>query len=240
MVGGSDFNARPFNLATNGHRQPGSAFKPFILVRALDDGIDPNSTWASQPKTLYVQERARPEGEVRRVELRRLLLRDRVAVVGHGELGQLRLRRARHEGEAAARGARLAQQHGHPHQGLHQPVDDARRPEGGRHAARDGLRLLDDRQRRRAHLRERSPPTRPGRWRSERSSRATGRSSRTTGRKERVLPRQGRPGREGDAWARGQRAAPARPRRSATSSSGARPAPPRTTATPGSWAATTT
>ena len=52
MVGGTDFDARPFNLATNGHRQPGSAFKPFILVRALADGIDPNSSWASQPKQL--------------------------------------------------------------------------------------------------------------------------------------------------------------------------------------------
>ena len=52
MVGGTDYDATPFNLATNGHRQPGSAFKPFILVRALADGIDPNSTWASQPKQL--------------------------------------------------------------------------------------------------------------------------------------------------------------------------------------------
>jgi penicillin-binding protein 1A len=52
MVGGSDFNARPFNLATNGHRQPGSAIKPFILARALDDGVDPNSVWASQPVSL--------------------------------------------------------------------------------------------------------------------------------------------------------------------------------------------
>jgi penicillin-binding protein 1A len=55
MVGGPDFNARPFNLATNGHRQPGSAIKPFILARALADGIDPNSTWASQPKEFPVR-----------------------------------------------------------------------------------------------------------------------------------------------------------------------------------------
>jgi penicillin-binding protein 1A len=61
MVGGSDYNARPFNLATNGHRQPGSSFKPFILVRALDDGIDPNSTWASQPKELPFEGEKGPE-----------------------------------------------------------------------------------------------------------------------------------------------------------------------------------
>jgi penicillin-binding protein 1A len=61
MVGGTDFDARPFNLATNGHRQPGSAFKPFILVRALADGIDPNSSWASMPKELAFKGRKGPE-----------------------------------------------------------------------------------------------------------------------------------------------------------------------------------
>ena len=38
MVGGSDYQESPFNLATNGHRQPGSAFKPFTLVTALEQG----------------------------------------------------------------------------------------------------------------------------------------------------------------------------------------------------------
>jgi penicillin-binding protein 1A len=61
MVGGTDFDATPFNLATNGHRQPGSAFKPFILVRALADGIDPNSTWASQPKQIPFRGKKGPE-----------------------------------------------------------------------------------------------------------------------------------------------------------------------------------
>jgi penicillin-binding protein 1A len=52
MVGGSNFDAKPFNLATNGHRQPGSAFKPFVLLRALEDGVSPEATFASQPKVL--------------------------------------------------------------------------------------------------------------------------------------------------------------------------------------------
>jgi penicillin-binding protein 1A len=48
MVGGDDYNASPFNLATQGQRQPGSAIKPFILAQALSEGISPNSTWASK------------------------------------------------------------------------------------------------------------------------------------------------------------------------------------------------
>jgi penicillin-binding protein 1A len=51
MVGGTDFGQSAFNLATNGHRQPGSAFKPFTLVRALSDGISPETTFVSEPRT---------------------------------------------------------------------------------------------------------------------------------------------------------------------------------------------
>jgi penicillin-binding protein 1A len=50
MVGGNDFDKRPFNLATNGHRQPGSSFKPFILAEALGDGYTPNSLFTSKRK----------------------------------------------------------------------------------------------------------------------------------------------------------------------------------------------
>jgi penicillin-binding protein 1A len=52
MVGGSDFAKRPFNLATQGLRQPGSAFKPFTLIAALEKGISPGRTFVSAPKVL--------------------------------------------------------------------------------------------------------------------------------------------------------------------------------------------
>ncbi|MEY2440753.1 MAG: penicillin-binding protein [bacterium] len=48
MVGGTDYSKVPFNLATQGQRQPGSAFKPFVLATALRRGISPYSTWESR------------------------------------------------------------------------------------------------------------------------------------------------------------------------------------------------
>src|SRR4051794_23582006 len=54
MVGGNDFENHPFNLATNGHRQPGSSFKPFTLATALGQGISPSTTYTSNEKFLKV------------------------------------------------------------------------------------------------------------------------------------------------------------------------------------------
>jgi penicillin-binding protein 1A len=54
MVGGDDYNELPFNLATQGRRQPGSAIKPFILAEALRQGVSPNSVWASKKMTFDV------------------------------------------------------------------------------------------------------------------------------------------------------------------------------------------
>jgi penicillin-binding protein 1A len=54
MVGGRDYNHQAFNLATQGQRQPGSAFKPFTLAQALRAGIGPGSVWPSRKRVFSV------------------------------------------------------------------------------------------------------------------------------------------------------------------------------------------
>jgi penicillin-binding protein 1A len=54
MVGGRNYDESPFNLATEGERQPGSSFKAFDLAAALEQGISPDSVWPSKEKTFYV------------------------------------------------------------------------------------------------------------------------------------------------------------------------------------------
>jgi 1A family penicillin-binding protein len=43
MVGGRDFDKSHFNRAVQAHRQPGSAFKPFVYAAALEAGYTPAS-----------------------------------------------------------------------------------------------------------------------------------------------------------------------------------------------------
>jgi penicillin-binding protein 1A len=45
MVSSSNYEQSKFNLAAQGHRQPGSTFKAFVLTTALKQGIDPYSTY---------------------------------------------------------------------------------------------------------------------------------------------------------------------------------------------------
>src|SRR5918994_2042868 len=49
MVGGRSHRASPFNRAVNAHRQPGSAFKPFVYLAALEAGWKPGNTVDDRP-----------------------------------------------------------------------------------------------------------------------------------------------------------------------------------------------
>lgn len=53
MVGDRNENSQ-FNLVTQGRRQPGSSFKPFALIAALEQGIDPNTSYVSEKKEYEV------------------------------------------------------------------------------------------------------------------------------------------------------------------------------------------
>jgi penicillin-binding protein 1A len=49
MVGGRSYNDSQFNRSTQALRQPGSAFKPFVYLAALERGITPYDRFVDQP-----------------------------------------------------------------------------------------------------------------------------------------------------------------------------------------------
>jgi penicillin-binding protein 1A len=57
MVGGSNFRESQFNLAVQGERQPGSAFKPFVLAAALKQGISPATQFESKKQVISLGDR---------------------------------------------------------------------------------------------------------------------------------------------------------------------------------------
>ena len=55
MASSGTYRDRRFNLAAQGHRQPGSAFKTMVLTAAIRSGINPSSTtYTSKPLNLNV------------------------------------------------------------------------------------------------------------------------------------------------------------------------------------------
>ncbi|MFH1515440.1 MAG: PBP1A family penicillin-binding protein [bacterium] len=53
MVGGVDFEDNEFNRAWQARRQPGSAFKPFVYLAALDAGYSPGSLVIDEPLKMH-------------------------------------------------------------------------------------------------------------------------------------------------------------------------------------------
>ena len=136
-----------FNLAAQGHRQPGSAFKIMALMTALREGVNPDST--------SLRRRARRRRSTRRRAARRFEIKTYSGKGGgtHGpaprdaglrQLGLHPARRRPRPGQGQGDGA----DDGHQVQAAGLLRRDARRPRGRRVAARDGQRLRDDRQRR--------------------------------------------------------------------------------------------
>jgi penicillin-binding protein 1A len=60
MIGGSNFRESQFNLAVQGERQAGSAFKPFVLAAALAQGVHPETSFISKPTTIWLGDKAWP------------------------------------------------------------------------------------------------------------------------------------------------------------------------------------
>ena len=156
MVGGplvngqEDYAQLPVQPRHPGHRQPGSAFKPFTLAVALQSGYGPDSVIDSKPLNLIVPHSGGKEhflvhnfGNVYSGPI--------TLAAGHRESGQQRLHPGRHRRRHQTDRAH-GQGDGHPLAGVKQLRDDPRRSEGGRLPARSGPRLRDDRRGRPARV----------------------------------------------------------------------------------------
>ena len=93
MASSSKYKHNQYNLAAQGHRQPGSAFKTFVLTTAVKRGVNPNSTsYVSRPLDLNTP-RLRTRGRCRPTT--RAIAAAMNHRARHAEVRQHRLRAAR-------------------------------------------------------------------------------------------------------------------------------------------------
>ena len=67
----ADYGQSKFNLAAQGHRQPGSSFKVMALMTALREGVNPNSTRYTSVSPMELNDPPCGRRPVRRQDLRR-------------------------------------------------------------------------------------------------------------------------------------------------------------------------
>ena len=164
MVSSSNYDQSQFNLAAQGHRQPGSTFKAFVLTTAIKQGIDPYTTYyTSKPLDLNLPQwghwevHTADEGYLGTVNLQQATVASDNTVFAQLDLDV---------GPEAV--AATAKSMGITSAARRDPGRGDRRPAARRLAAGDDRRLRDPRLRRH--------PPRPGRDRA-RSSSPTARSS---------------------------------------------------------------
>ena len=54
MVGGLDYKKQKFNLASQAKRQAGSSMKPFVLATAVEQGMNPDTTYYSSKSPIII------------------------------------------------------------------------------------------------------------------------------------------------------------------------------------------
>ena len=163
MVSSSSYEQSQFNLAAQGHRQPGSTFKTFVLTTAIKQGIDPYSTYyTSKPSTSTCPSGATgksstaDEGYLGRINLQQATVASDNTVFAQLDLD------VGPENVAAT-----AKSMGIESRTRRDPGGGDRRPADRRLAAGNGRRLRDPRLRRHPPRADRDPPRRlprrPGR-----------------------------------------------------------------------------
>jgi penicillin-binding protein 1A len=99
IVGGYSYDDSPFNRAVEAHRQPGSAFKPFVYLAAIENGRTPDDWMFDGPVTIGNWTPENHEGKyVGDVTLAQALARssNSVAVQLTNEVGPDRVARVAH------------------------------------------------------------------------------------------------------------------------------------------------
>ena len=134
LIGGREWNHSNFNRATQARRQPGSAFKPFVYVAAIDNGFRPTDIIVDEPRVVPRRQR----GAVPARQLRPHLSWSRHAALRSTAIDQHSRDQAPAQGRHVA-GRQLRATDGHPQPDRTESLPRARQQRGHAPGARHRL-----------------------------------------------------------------------------------------------------